>query len=194
LVAGWLAYAAGLGHVMARRGHRRLTWTVIGLVTGPLALVAAFAAVTRGEGVEQQTVLIGRLGSGDVAVVAGIDGSVEAQRAVETAVQWLGPRLSRVQLVGILDFDAGLGDGLEQRHLQDAVRNAGAAVTARPGARRGPRLRPSGVLCTGPVAKVLLAVAENDCDLLVVGRPGPDDQSGVREIIGRAPVPVLVGR
>ena len=194
VAGGWLVYAGVLGVVMARRGHRRLTWTLIALATGPVALAIAVVAAVRGESIEQETVLVGRAGSGTVAIVAGVDGSVSAQRAVETAVEWLGPRISSLQLVGVLDLDAGLGDGVEQRQLGAAVRDVAARAASLIDARRGvPRLEPEGLLRTGRAASVLLEAASVDRHLLVVGRPGDGDDV-VREIVGHATVPILVGR
>jgi hypothetical protein len=46
-------------------------------------------------------------GAGPVDVLIGIDGSVESEAALRTAVEILGPRIGRLTLVGVTGFDYG---------------------------------------------------------------------------------------
>jgi nucleotide-binding universal stress UspA family protein len=195
LTVGWLAFAKLVSSFMAGRGHRQLTWWLIGLVCGPFAALIALLAVRHGEPEEQEAVLVGRTAAGDVTMIAGIDGSPEAKQAVTTAVNWLGSRLSGISLVGIVDFDEGLDGGADYLAAKAGLVRAAHDVNRRlRRSRRRPPL-PEAIVRSGPVPARLTAAADDGLSVLVVGRSvaHADRSNGtLRAILARSRVPVLV--
>ena len=127
-------------------------------------------------------------GTGPVDVLVGIDGSPESETALRTAVEILGPRIGRLTLAGVTDFDYGSSQAQAdtKRALERLRAMAASASISAPGV----------VILSGRPADALSEHALRDgYQLLVVGRRG----RGARAILGStaeklasAPIPVLV--
>lgn len=69
----WVLTAAAVSHVMARRGHDRGWWVIVGLVLGPVAVVAACVASRRARRREPIVVAPGRADGGGTDVLIVVD-------------------------------------------------------------------------------------------------------------------------
>jgi nucleotide-binding universal stress UspA family protein len=162
----WLAVALTIGITLAvlmgRRGHSAFEWFLIGAILGPIALPLAW----------------GR-----------IDGSPESETALRTAVEILGPRIGRLTLAGVTDFDYGSSQAQAdtKRALERLRAMAASANVSAPGI----------IILSGRPADALSERTLRDgYQLLVVGRRG---RGASKAILGStatqlasAPIPVLV--
>jgi nucleotide-binding universal stress UspA family protein len=100
-----------------------------------------------------------------VDVLVGIDGSPEAENALRSLIEILGPRLGRLTLAAVVDYDIAVGSRLSDergRAKDDLVRTANATG-----------LGPETVLLSGRPADVLRKYAvEDGYKVIVVGRRG----------------------
>lgn len=79
LAWGLLGVSAAL--VMGRRGHQPFMWLMLGIVFGPLVLPLAVNALLHDRPGLFQRLSNGRPGTGGIDVLAGTDGSTEAESA-----------------------------------------------------------------------------------------------------------------
>jgi nucleotide-binding universal stress UspA family protein len=166
----WLAIGAVCAFVMARRGHDPYGWGVLGALWGPLVVPIALAR-RRDEASMHDWSRIERTGEpgpGSVRVLVGVDGSVDAEAAAVAAKQLLGPRLQRLTLAAVVDYeDAGdvtSGDASNDE-VHRALEGAVAALDS--------DVAPETVVLAGPPAPTLLGYAcDHDYDVIVVGARG----------------------
>ena len=123
-------------------------------------------------------------------MLVGMDGSEQAASALETVLQLFGPRCGLLVLAEVVPFDATEGvtrtviDAAAQRLSDVAVGVTTGAVHTE--------------VLTGPPGPALRRfAAEQDMDLLVVGRRGRGMSSRLlgsvsAELVEHSPVPVLV--
>jgi nucleotide-binding universal stress UspA family protein len=191
----WLAVALAIGITLAvlmgRRGHSAFEWFLIGAILGPIALPIAWgrigsepAALNR----ELVDAVPGR-GTGPVDVLVGIDGSTESETALQTAVEILGPRIGRLTLAGVTEFDYGSSQAqADAKRAIERLRSMAASASV-----SGPGI----MILSGRPADALAEYALRDgYQLLVVGRRG---RGASKAILGStsaqlasAPIPVLV--
>jgi nucleotide-binding universal stress UspA family protein len=168
--AVWVSVGVIIAVVMARRGHSAFTWLVLGCSLGPLAIPMAIHA-RDDEAVSPRRIAVGAPGSsgGPVNVLVGIDGSDEARGALRSVVQLLGPRLGRLTLASVIDFDAARTEApLYERDRAVAELEACAQL-----ARDAGCPSPETVLLAGAPSEALVHHARERADeLLVIGTRG----------------------
>jgi nucleotide-binding universal stress UspA family protein len=164
----WAVIGMVSGLVMARRGHDRYRWFLLGAVLGPLVVPLWFAAARQEPSVVGATAA--RAPSGDgLAVLVGIDGSTDATGAMMTALGLFGPLVDRFTVATAVDHDvyatntpAGARDAAEAALETERQRAAGVLQRT-----------PDAVLLSGRPAEALTAHARsNGYDLVVVGPRG----------------------
>ena len=159
----WSLFGVSMALVMGRRGHQPFMWLVLGIAFGPLVLPLAANALRQTTGRGCRAAPHGRPGTGSVDVLAGIDGSDEAENALHAAIGLLGPRLGLLTLAAVVDYDIAAGSGLaenNERARGDLVRTANATA-----------LRPETVLLSGRPAEALRKYAvEHGYEVMVVGK------------------------
>jgi nucleotide-binding universal stress UspA family protein len=157
----WMLEALALGYVMGRRGYEAYSWTLIGVVLGPLGIALAVSFALRPLPGEPRVVQRGRRGAGTIDVLVGIDGSRAADAAFDRVVALLGSSRGRVTLARVVPFDA--------THETEAV--AQAQLEAARAAH--PELGASTVLLRGNPASTLRDfAARSGYKLLAVGTRG----------------------
>jgi nucleotide-binding universal stress UspA family protein len=161
----WGLLGVSTALVMGRRGHQPFMWLMLAIVFGPLVLPLAVNALIHDRPGLFQRLSTGRRGAGNVDVLAGTDGSPEAESACRSAIHMLGSRLGRLTLAAVVDYDVAVGSGLaeeNERARTGLMRTADATG-----------LRPETLLLSGRPAEVLRKYAvEEGYDLIVVGRRG----------------------
>ena len=190
----WLAVALTIGItlavVMGRRGHSAFEWFLIGLILGPIALLLAWVRV-RSEPASLNREIVDAVpgaGTGPVDVLVGIDGSAESETALRTALEILGPRIGRLTLAGVTEFDYGSSQA--QADTKRALEGLRAmAGVERLGTWRHDPLGSSGRRAVGARAARRLSTP----------RRGPSGRGASKAILGStaaqlasAPIPVLV--
>lgn len=187
LVAAWALTGAVLAVVMRRRGHHFLAWFVLGSVLGPFAVPLALerlrdrpAAYTTGM-------------PGQTDLLVGIDGSTESVAALEDALALLGSRVTSVTVATVLGHDergtpAGDDARASARRMLDDVVSRIEGHDAR------------GEILYGRADEALVAYAEAaGVEVIAVGARGRGASrtlfgSTAERLVGKSPVPVLVGR
>jgi nucleotide-binding universal stress UspA family protein len=191
----WAAVALAIGFTLAvlmgRRGHNAFEWFLVGTILGPIALPLAWGRIGSEPGAPNREVVDaapGR-GTGPVDVLVGIDGSAESETALRTAVEILGPRIGRLTLAGVTEFDYGSPQAqADTERALESLRVMAASSTV-----SGPGI----VVLSGRPADALTEYALRDgYQLLVVGRRG---RGASKAILGStaaqlasAPIAVLV--
>jgi nucleotide-binding universal stress UspA family protein len=190
-LAVWLSIGVTLAVLMGRRGHSAFEWFLIGAVLGPIALPLAWGRIGSEPAALNREIVdaLPGAGGGPVDVLAGIDGSAESETALRTAVEILGPRIGRLTLAGVTDFDYGSSQARAdtERALESLHAMAASASVSGPGI----------MILSGRPADALSEHALRDgYQLLVVGRRG---RGASKAILGStasrlvsAPIPVLV--
>lgn len=110
----WVVLGLVVGWVMGRRGFEPYTWTLLGVVLGPIAVVIALAWLVRPPSWEPQLLRPGDNGGaraggrgGDaVDVLVAWDGSPEAHAALRAVGSLLGDRVGRLTFARVVAFDA----------------------------------------------------------------------------------------
>lgn len=117
----WVAVGLVLGWVMGRRGFEPYTWTLLGVILGPIAVAVAIAWLVRPPAWEPELLRVGegRRRAGALDVLVAWDGSAEARAALRAVESLAGDRVGRLTLVRVVPFDAP----------PDVVRTAEANLT-----------------------------------------------------------------
>ena len=191
----WLAVALTIGItlavVMGRRGHSAFEWFLLGVILGPIALLLAWGRV-RSEAASRNREIVDAVpgsGTGPVDVLVGIDGSAESETALQTAVEILGPRIGRLTLAGVTEFDYGSSQAqADTKRALDGLRAMAASASVS---------LPGIMILSGRAADALSEHALRDgYQLLVVGRRGRGASKAIlgstAEKLASAPIPVLV--
>lgn len=189
----WVLIGIAIGIVMGRRGHYLPAWLALGIAWGPFTIPIAWSAVRREPTGARHVVRPGALHGGDVDLLAAVDGSPESVSAAVRAVRLLGPRLGRLRLLRVVDFDTG-GAGLreeleaiEQEHQQLAARYL-------------PDHTPELVVTTGIPSEVIARMAQEESFALVaIGARGRGLSKAIvgstaSALTKHSPVPLLVVR
>ncbi|MGB7819054.1 MAG: universal stress protein [Ornithinibacter sp.] len=167
VIVAWIAIGLATGLWMARRGHD-WRWTLIAVVLGPLFVPIAWERVVRrprvaassGDGPPEPR---GR--ASGPRVLVGIDGSPDAERALDTAMDLMGPRCALVVLAEVVTYDA------TDTESPDAVEAATRHVER--AALRLPGMNVNREVLAGPPGEALRQyAADHDLDVVVVGRRG----------------------
>jgi nucleotide-binding universal stress UspA family protein len=195
VVVAWVAIGLATGLWMIRRGHDP-RWLFIAVALGPLFVPAAL------ERVERRPRLAASDPDGDPLprskmpdgprVLVGLDGSPESERALTTALGFVGPQGGMLVLAEVVYYEATEDD--THAALDSAVERLAAAAT---------RARAAGVparfeVLAGPPGETLRRfAAEQEMDLLVVGRRGRGLSARLlgsvsADLVQHSSVPVLV--
>jgi nucleotide-binding universal stress UspA family protein len=189
----WVATGLVMGWVMGRRGHDPFSWGVVGVLLGPVGI--AFAHWAR-----QDALALARRSAppltghrGPVDVLAGLDGSPQAEVALLSAVKLLGSRVGRLTAVTVISYDAA-----ESAALRREQERAGEASFDRIRSELG-EIQIERQTLQGRPTEVLkdLAVKDN-YDTIVVGSAGRGMSkrllgSTAESLTADSPVPIIVG-
>jgi nucleotide-binding universal stress UspA family protein len=195
----WLLLGAAMGVFRARHGYWRHAWLVFALL-GPFSV--PFVLRPRRIPPSDAVVLArGRARRGRVDILVGLDGSRESVAAATVAVRLFGPRIGRVTLAMVLDFDTAAphADSLlypepwpEERVAREQLEAGRAALRSTSGHEAGT------VVLTGEPADALEAYAlAEGYEVVVVGCRGKGLSkrllgSCASELASRTAVPVLL--
>jgi nucleotide-binding universal stress UspA family protein len=179
--------------VMARRGHHPFSWFLLGAVFGPLVLPFVVEAVVDERRGRSEVVHAGEQSRGPLSILVGVDGSRESTAALRTAIALFGPRIGRLTLAQVLDYETAEGGLPANRRDADTdlseLRREAAALGA---------LDPDTLLLAGRPADALVDAAVGaGCQLLVIGGRGRGATKAVlgsvaRQLAGNSQVPVLI--
>lgn len=162
---GWALFGVSMALLMGRWGYQPFTWLVLALVLGPLVLPVAANTnrLDRPRVVARPST--GRNRTGSVDVLAGVDGSAESETAVRSAIDLLGPRIGRLTIATVVDFDtaARSPQSEEQQRARDLLQRAAEPIEPTPGT----------IVLSGRPAELLRKFAAvNGYELIVIGRRG----------------------
>ncbi len=186
--ATWIAIGFGTAYFMVKKGHDIFTWWYMGAVLGPLAIPMAVTKSRQRGTVEPAQIRSGTPGSGMIDVLVGVDGSAESKAAIDDALELLGPRVGRLCLASVEDFDAPMRQDDTTSSMLERMADA------------LPYRDPSTVVLTGKPAVVLLEYAAKEgYELLAVGSRGHGMAKALlgsvaQQLAKDAPIPVLISR
>jgi nucleotide-binding universal stress UspA family protein len=132
LLAGWALVGIVTAFLMRRRGHDFWVWLALGVVLGPLIIPLAIERIRFHSAAELESRLQPTPPHEGFDLLAGLDGSEESIRAIETALDLFGSSVTSVTLVTVLDYDsASEAAGPEPREearamLEEAKRRLGS--------------------------------------------------------------------
>lgn len=187
LVAAWVLTGAVLAVVMRRRGHHLLAWFVLGSVMGPFAVPLALERL-RDRPAPNVTAM-----PGETDLLVGVDGSPESVAVLEDALALLGDRMTSVTVATVLDHDE------RDTPAGDAARAAARQMLEDVVSRiEGYDARWEILYGRADEALVAYAVAAG-VEVIAVGARGHGASrtlfgSTAERLVGKSPVPVLVGR
>jgi nucleotide-binding universal stress UspA family protein len=186
-MVGWTGIGVVLAAILGRRGFDGLSWLLIGVVLGPMAIPIAWNCVRRDENLHAQVIAVPTRATipNGVDVLVGFDGSPESKAALATASRLFGDQLGRLTLATVVPFD----------EARDVEISAAAALEAE--AADHPRLAAALEIVRGHPATALAAAAlEGGYDLLVIGATGAGRAhlfgSAAKELAHHSTVPVLL--
>jgi nucleotide-binding universal stress UspA family protein len=165
IVLGWALFGVSMALLMGRWGYRPFMWFVLAFVLGPLVLPLAANTNRLDRPRLVARLSTGRDRSGRVDVLAGVDGSTESETAVQSAIDLLGPRVGRLTITTVVDFDTAAmsPQSEEQRLARELLRRASDRI----------EWKPEAIVLSGRPAEVLRKFAAvNGYELIVVGRRG----------------------
>lgn len=190
IAVAWLLIGFTVAVLMRRAGHDFWVWLVLGTLLGPLAIPLAVERARYHK--ETSPGVAPGDAHGGLDIVAGIDGSSESLSAVASALSTLGPRVSSLTLVEVLDFDAR--DSVSGSAIRD---QAMARLTT---AARSLAFEPvrTAVLYGRPDRVLSEYASANGIELIVVGARGKGASkamfgSVVARLVGGQSIPVFVG-
>lgn len=164
----WLVIGLVVAVIMVRRGHAPSIWFALSFY-GPLLILLALTAVQAESENKPEIVHQGRPGSGEVAVLVGIDASPESYAALDEVIALLGPQLGQLTLAHVIDHDDDqIPDGSDGRaRAIDLLDKATEHVSTRT------NLIPASALLVGRAGPALAQHAnEGDYNLIAVGSRG----------------------
>lgn len=200
ILGAWPVVGVATAFVLRRRGHDLTSWAVLGVFFGPLTVPIAIQA-SRVESTVGARILARSATTRDpaaddtVAVLAGHDGSAESEAALQEVLDLLGPRVGKLTIARVVDYEAAGEDAGEaslelRRQAEAELREVAQRVAVH---------RPATVMLGGEPARALSRQAlDGGDDLLVVGRRGRGLAKALlgstsAKLVREAPVPVLVG-
>ena len=166
--AFWALIAVTVSIVMGRRGHSSITWLLVAVFLGPLALPPALAVLRAHQDprARARSLREGTSGPGSVDVLVGVDGSVESSAALRAALDLFADRIGRITLAGVIDYDSAISGRPwdTERLATEELERSAASVRS---------IDPNTVLLVGHPATALMKHAvEEGYEVLVVGRRG----------------------
>jgi nucleotide-binding universal stress UspA family protein len=191
ILVAWVTVGVLVSFAMGRRGHDVASWGALGMLLGPLLIPLAVREMRRERAARAITIEAGGAGRGEIDVLVGIDGSPESLEALWAAVHIIGPRVGRLTLATVIDYDAALSD-------QPWSVREGAEAELRRVAAMVAGHRPGVVLLAGRPAEALARYArEGGYELIAVGSRGRGVSKAIlgsvaSQLARGAGVPVLV--
>ena len=187
LVAAWVLTGAVLAVVMRRHGHDLITWFALGAALGPFAVPLALERLR-----DRPAPIVTEM-PGEADLLVGVDGSPESVAALRDALALLGDRVTSVTVVTVLDHDE------RDTPAGDAARAAARQTLERVVSQiEGHDARWEILYGRADEALVAYAVAAG-VEVIAVGARGRGASrtffgSTAERLVGKSPVPVLVGR
>ena len=171
ILVAWLSFGAAVGLWEARHGH----WSVVtffGALAGPFALILVPAWRKTRSAAHPRLVQVGYSADGWLNVTVGIDGSAEAEHALDTAIELFGPGMRYLTLATVIDFDTATAT--QQHRPPVDERERAEAVLAKAGDRveQATGINPDELLLVGDPAEALTEHVRRRGGLLVVGHRG----------------------
>lgn len=188
VAAAWVLTGVLLAVLMRRRGHHLGAWLALGVALGPFAVPLAMERLREHPSTPHASEM-----PGDFDLLVGVDGSAESIAALHDALRLLGERLTSVTVATVLDHDER--DRPESDDLRAAARRM-LEDTAR--LIQGHDVRSE--ILYGRADEALIAYAQTaGAEVIAVGARGHGASrtlfgSTAERLVGRSPVPVLVGR
>lgn len=191
-LAVWVGIGLVIGVVMGRHGHSALSWTLLGVVLGPLAVPLACDARADGRARVDVVASPSRRGGGPVTLVAGIDGSSDALDGLRAALEVLGDRVGAVRLVAVIDQDAATNLLMFEERRRTAVGWLAEAAALVEGSEA------EQLVVAGDPVEVLADLAEAGSSVIAIGHRGRGLSTRVfgsvaSKLAERSPSPVLIG-
>lgn len=186
VIATWITEALLLGYLMGRRGYDAYSWTLIGVVFGPISLAIAISVAARTPQRGARFLHTGKTGVGSIDVLIGVDGSPQSEAAIRRVGSLFGGSAGRITFANVVPIDA-----------TPETETAAEAQLASARAAH-PELDPSTVVLRGrPVDALRDHVTQLGYDLLAVGTRGTGGSSAIlgsvaTELARHAGVPVLL--
>lgn len=170
IMAIWALSGVAIGLRTARRGHFAPAWLILGVVLGPFTWGLWRTSRERHNEATPQVVARGTQGAGPIDALIGLDGSPEANAALDSIVALFGERLGRVTLATVTDYDTAI-EPPETGHADRARAMADLEHAARRLTSQG--IEPQIVMLAGRPCDALRDYAEAQGDeLLVIGGRG----------------------
>jgi nucleotide-binding universal stress UspA family protein len=198
LIVGVIWVASGLIALfwMTRRGHRDPRWLVLAILLGPIFAAVAPERGERGSRLLDADRPVDDPESPHYRIVIGVDGSPEAERALQLTLELLGANLCTLILVRVVDFDTADADVDAEDDDGGAVERTKAELERRAWHIHGHTVG-CAVLAGAPADAILGFAEETRADLIVIGRHGSGFSKRLmgnvsQSIVRRAAVPVLV--
>ncbi len=164
----WILCGVIASLVMGRRGHDPALWLLVGAALGPLVLIGAHAAILREHEARPRVVQAGTAGAGSISVLVGVDGSEPSLHALDSILALLGPRLGRLEITTVSDYDAATAGDEDDRDASDRILEAACARI-----RGRTSCTPETTVLAGPSAAALVErAAAGPFDYLVIGQHG----------------------
>jgi nucleotide-binding universal stress UspA family protein len=194
VIALWVASGLVALGWMARQGHRDRGWLLLAVLLGPVFAASAPERVR----MNSRLVEAERDPDGPSAprqALVGIDGSSEAERALDTALDLLPADRYHLILARVVDFDRAEAADADSEDAE-AIHRVEEELAGR-AARISGRQVSSAVLAGPPAGALLRYAQERDVDVIVVGRHGKGLSKALmgdvsQAMIEQTAVPVLV--
>jgi nucleotide-binding universal stress UspA family protein len=188
----WAIIGFIVAFVMRRRGHDFSVWLVLGVALGPLVVPLAIERARYHKAREYRPRASPTPPHVGFDLLAGVDGSDEAFRAIDTALKLFGGRVSSVTVATILDFDSESStSGLEaQTAAEEMLDEVADRLEYDPVGTKVLFGRPAGALSE--------FARTSGMELIVVGARGRGATEALfgsvtSRLVGSSEVPVFVG-
>lgn len=192
-VLAWVLLGLAAYWWLARRGHRSRWWLLLAVLLGPVL------AATVKDRAEREPHALEHWQSGDQLggcprIVIGLDGSAESERALRSVLDLLPDGVGTLMLATVVDYDAPDEADADSRIARARERLA----ELEPSASRAGRAVSCEVLAGPPTEALLRCAADQQADLIVVGRRGHGMStrllgSVATNLVHKSPAPVLIG-
>ena len=188
----WATIGVVVAFLMRRRGHDFFVWLVLGVALGPLSVPLAVERARYHGATEHQSRGTPTPPHTGLDLLAGIDGSIEAMSAIDTAIGLFGGRISSLTLAIVLDWDSkdSVSGRERQAEAREVLEGASANVAYDP---------VDTVVLFGRPDQALKEFARTSgIELIVVGARGHGASEALfgsitRKLVGGSELPVFVG-
>lgn len=188
----WAIIGLIVAFVMRRRGHDFSVWLVLGVALGPLVVPLAIERARYHKAREYRPRASSTPPHVGFDLLAAVDGSDEAFRAIHTALKLFGGRVSSVTVATVLDFDSESStSGLEaQSAAKEMLDEIAGRLEYDPVGTR--------ILFGRPADSLSEFARASGMELIIVGAKGHGATEALfgsvtSRLVGSSEVPVFVG-